>query len=328
MTMTTIRANNERTSPAWPGPLLVGPDGQRSIAAWVVDRHQWIAGALLEHGAVLLRGFAVDTPAAFRTASEALLDQPLEYLYRSTPRTAVDTGVYTATEYPPDQVIPMHNESAYQRDWPMRVVFCCLQPALSGGETPLARTADVTRRIGADTVRTFAERGVLYVRNYGQGVDLGWETVFQTSVQADVEAFCQRESIECEWLADGRLRTRQVCQGAALHPRTHEELFFNQAHLFHVSSLGAADQSVMLEIFDEPDLPRNAYYGDGGPIGEPALAHIRAAFDAEAVIFSWERGDVLLVDNMLVAHGRKPFTGARKVLVSMGEPFSTHAATR
>jgi alpha-ketoglutarate-dependent taurine dioxygenase len=238
----------------------------------------------------------------------------------------MDQGVYTATEYLAHLAIPMHCECAYQRDWPMKLVFGCLQPATTGGETPLARTARVTDRIDPLIVQMFRDRGVLYVRNYGQGVDLPWENVFQTTSRAEVDAYCRREGIDVEWLPDDRLRTRQVCQGVARHPRTGQTLFFNQAHLFHISSVDEETRSSMLDLFDEADLPRNAFFGDGSRIDEPILENIRAAFAAESVAFQWEQGDVLLVDNMLVAHGRRPFTGPRQVLVSMGEPFSSHSS--
>jgi alpha-ketoglutarate-dependent taurine dioxygenase len=203
----------------------------------------------------------------------------------------------------------------------MKLLFCCLAPAISGGETPLAWTAEVTRRIGESITNLFAEKNVLYVRNYGQDVDLAWETVFQTESRAEVEAYCRRESIDWDWLDEGRLRTRQVCQGVAEHPVTGQRVFFNQAHLFHVSSLGAEVESDMVELYKEPDLPRNAYFGDDSPIDRGILDHIRASFEATEVVFPWERGDLLLVDNMLVAHGRRPFRGPRQVVVSMGDPF-------
>jgi alpha-ketoglutarate-dependent taurine dioxygenase len=120
------------------------------------------------------------------------------------------------------------------------------------------------------------------------------------------------------------LRTTQVCQAVASHPVTGEAVWFNQAHLFHVSSLrGEIRDSLLAASADEP--PRNAYYGDGSVIADNDLDQIRAAYDDATVVFSWEKGDVLLVDNMLVAHGRKPFRGERRIVVGMGQPFGSEA---
>jgi alpha-ketoglutarate-dependent taurine dioxygenase len=271
---------------------------------------------------MLFRGTGATTAATFQPIAEALCERLVDYVYRSTPRTTRAAHVYTATEYRADADIPLHHENAYQRDWPMKLIFCCTQPAASGGETPLARSADVIRRLDASLVQTFRERRITYVRNYGHGVDLSWQTTFQTDSQQEVEAYCAREGLEFAWLPGGRLRTRQTCDAVARHPMTGEEIWFNQAHLFHVSSLGRENSREMLELFDEQDLPRHACFGDGSALDELALEQIRGAYAGEAVSFTWQAGDVLLVDNMLVAHGRRPFSGARQVLVAMGDPFS------
>jgi hypothetical protein len=106
------------------------------------------------------------------------------------------------------------------------------------------------------------------------------------------------------------------------HPRTGETVWFNHALFFHVSSLpeGAARESIIAGVAEE-DLPYNTFYGDGAPIESEVLSQIREAYRSETVSFDWERGDVLMVDNMLVAHGREPFEGARDVAVVMGDPF-------
>jgi hypothetical protein len=70
----------------------------------------------------------------------------------------------------------------------------------------------------------------------------------------------------------------------------------------------------------EEDLPKNVFYGDGSPIGAAVLRGIREAFQQETVSFAWQRGDILMLDNMLSAHGRTPFVGRRSVLVGMAEP--------
>jgi alpha-ketoglutarate-dependent taurine dioxygenase len=307
--------------PAWE-PLVVDCAGRQSLDQWARANDEWVDRMLLRHGAILFRGFGVRSTESFGSAAEALCSPLMDYVYRSTPRTTVGKHVYTATEYPAHASIPMHNEHAYARDWPMRLMLCCLSPAETGGETPLASTAGVTKRIADEVKESFARRGVMYVRNYGRGVDLTWQQTFQTDSKQDVATFCREHSIECEWLSDGHLRTRQRCQGLARHPVTNQELWFNQAHLFHVSSLDAATQSAMLDVFAEEHLPRNAYFGDGGAIDPGVLDHIRQAYVSETFTCAWESGDVMLLDNMLVSHGRRPYTGQRRVLAAMGDPVS------
>ena len=73
-------------------------------------------------------------------------------------------------------------------------------------------------------------------------------------------------------------------------------------------------------MFDDADLPTNTYFGDGGPIPDDVVAHLRAGYRAASTRFDYERDDILVVDNMLAAHGREPFTGPRKVAVAMAEP--------
>jgi alpha-ketoglutarate-dependent taurine dioxygenase len=306
----------------WPGPPLVHAAGETPLSEWAAARRAWIEDALLTHGAILFKGFAIGDRATFQAASEALCGRLLDYVYRSTPRTTVAERVYTATEYRPSASIPFHNENSYQRTWPMKLAFCCLRPAPVGGETGLASTSRVTRRIDASVLRRFEEKGVMYVRNYHPGADLSWQETFQTQHRQDVEDYCRKTGITYEWRSDDHLQTRQVCQAVAAHPKTGERLWFNQAQLFHLSSLGEEDASMMIELFGADGVPRHAYFGDGSAIDAATLTHIRQAYEAEAFLRPWEAGDVLLVDNMLVAHARSPFEGPREVLVAMGDAYT------
>lgn len=309
-------------------PLLVQPaiDGLNLIA-WAQDNLALLDAKLLEHGAILFRGFGVSSTDDFQSFIQTTSGQLLEYTYRSTPRTQVSGRVYTSTEYPPDMSIPMHNENSYSRNWAMKLFFLCVTAAEQQGETPIANSRRMYEKIDAEIKRKFIEKKVMYVRNYGGDIDLSWQNVFQTTSKIEVENFCRKSDISFEWLGGDRLRTRQICQSVAQHPRTGEMVWFNQANLFHVSSLPAEVQNVLLSSFGEENLPRNAYFGDGERIESSVIKHINEVYEQESVAFPWQKGDVLMVDNMLAAHGRNPFKGQRKIVVAMAQPFNDRILT-
>jgi alpha-ketoglutarate-dependent taurine dioxygenase len=252
----------------------------------------------------------------------------MEYIYKSTPRTHVYRDVFTATEYPAQLEIPLHCENAYQHTWPLWISFCCLTAATGGGgQTPIADMRKVTAAIAPDVVDRFAQLGVKYIRHYRAHVDLPWQEVFKTNDRKEVARYCDENDIRHEWLENEVLRTEQVCQGLAKHPATGEQIFFNQAHLFHVSSLGPNVAADMVRFFGRERLPRNATFGDGQEISAQDLESVRAAFNSAAVDWDWQTGDVVVLDNMQYAHGRRAYSGERRVLASLLRPYrTTHRA--
>ncbi|GAA0573357.1 TauD/TfdA family dioxygenase [Halomonas salifodinae] len=271
-------------------------------------------------GGILFRDFAFTDAGGFEAFARSFGHELLTYDYASTPRTKLNNRVYTSTEYPAHQVIPLHNEQSYSLNWPMKIWFHCTQAAQVGGETPIADSRLVYRRIDPMIRQRFAEKRLMYVRNYGNGLDLSWEQAFGTDDRAEVERFCRLNRIDFEWKEGGELRTRQVCQAVARHPRTGEWVWFNQAHLFHLSNLAPSVREALTSIVGEAGVPRNVFYGDGSPIESEALEHIREVLRSTQISFPWQTGDVLMLDNMLVAHGRSTFQGPRKVAVAMAEP--------
>lgn len=303
-------------------PLVVEVAKPTDVLAFVSENADDVKRAIQDHGAILLRGFGSSEEQTLSNILQVVWAKPISYTYRSTPRTSVSNGIYTATEYPANRDIPPHCECSYQRDWPMILGFHCVDPANEGGQTPLGDMSRITKRIGTDIVATFEERGVQYVRNYSDNFDLPWKEVFQTSVKSEVEAYCKDHGLSFEWKKEDQLRTSQTCQGMALHPTTGESIWFNQSNLFHVSSLGESAARSMLDVFGEENLPRHAFFGDGASIPSDVLEKVKEAFSSEMISFDWQRHDILLLDNMRVCHARRPYTGNRRVLASMGLTYS------
>ncbi len=305
-------------------PLVVEPNVENlNPASWAQHHRAFVEEELLRHGAVLFRGFDVDSPPRFEEFARSLDPELLDYTERAAPRREVGRNVYTSTEFPHDQHIPLHHEMSYSHNWPTRIWFYCARPAERGGATPIADDRKVFRLLDPALKERFISRKVMYVRNYGEGLDLSWREAFQTEDRAAVEDYCRRARMTCEWRDGDRLRTRAVRQVVATHPRTGETVWFNHAHMFHISNVEPAAREALLAHYAEDELPRNAFYGDGSPIESSALEEVRRVYAEASVTFAWRKGDVLLLDNFLASHGREPFEGPRQVLVAMAQLYTS-----
>ncbi|MBW3560176.1 MAG: TauD/TfdA family dioxygenase [Proteobacteria bacterium] len=307
-------------------PPAVTPDGSTRLEALlerVAAEREALQARLLETGALLFRGWALSEPEHFARFVRAFSgDQPLfNYAGGASPRNALETtGLYTSTEYPPHVALSLHNELSYADVQPRRLFFFCQTAAQTGGETTLADSRRILRAIDPAVVEAFRRRGVRYLRNLSpeRGGGYSWREAFETDDPVQAEAGCRRIGAQYAWLPDGTLRLHQVRPATAVHPDTGEEVWFNQADGFHPSALDPETYSALLAHHGSEDRFRlNAAYGDGAPIEPAALEGIRAALRAETVPHRWRPGDVVVLDNLLAAHGRNPFSGPRKILLAM-----------
>ncbi|MFL6253470.1 MAG: amino acid adenylation domain-containing protein [Pyrinomonadaceae bacterium] len=303
-------------------PLVIRPALKDvDLRGWATSSLPFIESRLLEHGALLFRGFGVETSEPFESFASVICPD----LFNENgehPRQSVGGKVYTPVFYPPDQQLLWHNENSFNHQWPGKIFFGCVQPARAGGETPVVDSRKVYEVIDPRVRERFDEKGVMYVRNYSRDLGLDWETVFQTSDRAEVEAKCRRNRMTCEWKAGNLLRTRCVRPATVRHPQTGEWTWFNQAQHWHISCLDPATRESVVALFAEEDFPRNCYYGDGSRIADEEMRAVLDTYARLEVVFPWERGDVLVLDNLLTAHGRNRFSGERKLMVAMGGMLS------
>lgn len=316
-----------------PLPLVpeIDPAAARSLdgaLSWAREQAEELEELVSRAGVLLLRGVPIDSASAFRSFCAAIRPDLRNYVGGDSPRRNLEEQVYTSTEYPEDLEVLLHNELSYASWPPDRLFFCCLQPAARGGETQIADGRVVYDRLPEAIRRKFETLGVIYHQHLWDrdgevGIGKSWQETFETSDRQVVEALLTRGGAEHEW-TDFGLRTRARRPAVAVHPRSGEKCWFNQADQWHRSfesvklSVGARNDPRFDPVTaGEESLGNHVTYGDGGEIDIRDLEVIRAICRDCELLFPWQAGDVMIIDNLLAMHGRKPYQGQRQVLVAM-----------
>lgn len=299
-------------------PLVIEPPPASfdSLIEAVFTGREFFREKLLAHGVLLFRGYRVDTVTKFERFVRLFSGKNLfDYAGGVSPRTSIGRGVYTSTEYPPELTLSLHNELSYADVFPSHLYFCCLKAPETGGETIIGDSRRILRQIDREIVDLFRRKQICYIRNLSadKGTGYSWQEAFETDCRLTVEDHCRRIGADFEWKPGGGLRLRQTRPATWRHPVTHEEVWFNQADGFHPSNLGEE----IYQTIDEDEVRLNCRFGDDTPIDPEILKHVRQVLSEEMTPHRWKEGDVLVLDNILSAHGRLPFSGPRRISLAM-----------
>jgi len=302
-------------------PYTLDLSGHPTIDAfidWQAGHREEMDASILASGALLIEGLDIDSIATFGKVAGAMEEEFTDYIDISYQRRRLSANVYISTEYDAAFPIKMHNELSYANYWPSRLLFCCTLPSATGGETPLADSREVLRRLNPDIVKEFSAKKVRYVRNLhdGQGLGPSWQDTFKTDDRKQVESYCIREEMKWTWKPDGGLKLEATRPPVRQHPRTGESVWFSVAELYHPCHFEQEYYEALLAEADgdEEGLPLYSSFGDGTPIGNELVQEIIGTIEKQRQLRTWKRGDLLVLDNMLASHGRMPYTGKRQIL--------------
>ena len=298
------------------------------LTAWLLTHRQAVDDWTHAAGAVLIRGFDIASPTDFRAVCTAIRPELRNYVGGDSPRQSVTDQVYTSTEYPAHLEVLLHNELSYAGWSPERLFFGCLVAAASGGETPIADGRGIYARLNPTIRDRFEAHGVTYLQHLWDaagepGVGKSWQQTFESNSHTTVEAYLREAGMTYTWTELG-LRTAASHPAVLIHGETGEKCWHNQADQWHrgVASVkdsvaDTANATAICETAGTETLGHHATYGDGNEIDVADILHVREVSRACEVVFAWQQGDIMIIDNVLAMHGRKPFIGNRRILAAM-----------
>lgn len=315
-------------------PLVIEPAENHaslsSLSEILQNENKTLRKELLTHGGLLFRNFPIQNEDHFELVIDKLnLGKCIDYIGGDSPRHKIKGGIYTSTEAPPSMKIPLHNELSFIDKYPKHIYFYCHIAPQEKGETTIADARQVYRSVREDVKQRLRQKGIKYVSNYffkSKKMDWitskshkSWINVFETSDKKEVEKKCRENNFEFKWSEDDWLQICQKRPAVITHPETEENVWFNQAHLydFNPKLLGLWRYLGTKVFYNDKTRLHDVFYADGTPIPRDDLYHIMDVLEQNSIYFPWQKGDVLVLDNVLSMHGRSTFTGKRRVLAAM-----------
>lgn len=279
------------------------------------------------HGFVVFRGYNLKDDNDFHRFIEGFELSNFKYAdsFSNAVRHNRTARVFTANEAPPSVEIFLHHEMAQTLTFPGVLFFFCEKAAESGGATPVCRSDLALNTLEARNpsfVTKLRTVGVKYRNsmpseaNLESGQGRSWKDTLTVSSKPEAEQKLSALGYRFNWLEDGGLSVQTPALGAIDHFGRGKDVFFNQI-------VAAAAGWTVADDDTEPRL----CFGDDSPMSQKDLSDAINAAYQHTVDLDWQTGDVALLDNLKVMHGRRPFEGRRSVLASLCNPISRSALT-
>ena len=307
--------------------VLVNPPGEgdgAQLRGWLREKETWLRERLGHHGAILFRGFPCQSDSDFDGFVEAL-GCP-NFRYRDSLSNAVRVNrterVFTANEAPPEVTIFLHHEMAQTPIYPSSLFFFCEQAAEAGGATPLCRSdvlLDRMRREIPGFVSDCESKGLRYTNTMPgendpeSGMGRSWQSTLSCETRAQAEERLRQLGYQWTWEENHCLRVTTPRLPAIRELASGRQAFFNQ---LIAASKGWKD--------NRNDPSKAVTHGDGSLLDHDAVRHAAAIADELSFDLCWQTGDVAWVDNFTTMHGRRTFSGTRKVLASLVASETEH----
>lgn len=321
-----------KSSPDTP-PLFISPElgvlsDHPAFIAWCREHGADLDRLILEHGAIVLRGFPMATAEDFDELAGLFPPYQPGYVGGMSPRKKIGGNVMESTRLIETYKIALHSEMAYMKTYPPRLAFFCKQASTTGGETIIGDMHRFMKSMPADLRTKLEQHEVHIVRNYGPAhstdsldvIDhpdkVAWNDALDTDDRAEAEKRCAALGMTPIWNEDGTLTLLDVTPTFTTHPKTGDSFYRSNLHT-NASFERPGFIEIVAELRAKQTRPSGMYLDTGEKLTYEEAETIVKLYESIELGWPWQNGDVMILDNLQVAHGRNTYTGPREIMVAL-----------
>ncbi len=304
-----------------PAPLVL--TARRPTTVHQVDAA--VANALVRElsarAVILLRGIDVAGSVDAAHLADRVFVGQRPFSTGEHPQVDDHASVYRPVQYAPTETLLWHHENSFNATWPRYIMFACARPADDGGQTTIVDSRLVYEQMPDELRDPLARHGIRYERLCDGRTSRSWQQIYETADRDQAQQQAEAHGEELVFTDQGaRIRALRP----AFLPVAHGTSWFNQLLHWHPHAL----PDELREMVTAGLVPtyRTCQVGDGSAIPPDTVTRLVEAHRTVELAVRWAAGDVLLIDNTIIAHGRRPFRGPREHFVRMAGHGPNHQA--
>lgn len=243
---------------------------------------------------LLFRSFNVNTDK-FKAFTELFSTNFMAYIGGAYNREMIkgDKTLLSVTGHRLSFAVPPHGEMYYKKNKPQLIWFYCATPPLKDGETTVGDGAEIYEELSDSTKKLFSTKRLKYIRNYPKEI---WKEIYQTDDLRVVKKICDEEDISLRVDQETyAIATEYLCSAVVQSRRESHPIFIN--NILPVVEQELQGKQASLVRFE-----------DNSKIPDAVIDELKEVTDRLMKPIQWQTGDILMIDNTRLLHGRRSFS--------------------
>ncbi|OUL26770.1 taurine catabolism dioxygenase TauD [Nostoc sp. T09] len=251
------------------------------------------------YGVLLFRGFEVNAEI-FKDFSNLLSTDFIDYSGGAFNRRIIngDKTILSVNDF--NSEIKLHGEMYYQKNVPLMLWFFCATPASDKGETIICDGRQFFNELSNSTKELFSKKKLKFTVPM---TEEAWQKKYKIENLNQLQEICKHNDIKLTISKDKSIVAEYLCPATIPSKCGNYQVFINS--LLPTKQL----YPNIIKFEDDSDIPKEV------------MSEVNEIAERITTEIAWQKGDILMIDNTRVLHGRRAFSDEnREIYIRLCAP--------